>query len=273
MCTPPGSTRPCNGADGGWLAWRSQWSSNPPHPQGHKSALASFARGRIRRRIRFLRKARELAYRDLGGLVFNLHRFGQRNDALVLAKLTTLGHIDSELRALETTLHEPQPLTVLSEAGITACARCAAIHSSEDRFCPNCGLPLHRHADLPADLRTGATPPAPAQAGAPGSSPPSAFQRTLGAPVPPAQGPRTGWRLPDPDARHRHRDADAGAPATPSPAPATPAGGSPSPATPPAATPASGTPAGDAPAPAPPARGGQDDDEATAIVRPPANRQ
>src|SRR5271163_366125 len=73
-------------------------------------------RGRMRRRARFLRKARELAYRDLGGLVFNLHRFGQRNDALVLAKLSTLGHIDSELRALETTLHEPQPLTVLSEA-------------------------------------------------------------------------------------------------------------------------------------------------------------
>ena len=45
------------------------------------------ARGRARRRARFLRKARELGYRDLGGLVFNLHRFGQRNDALVLAKL------------------------------------------------------------------------------------------------------------------------------------------------------------------------------------------
>ena len=43
--------------------------------------------GAMRRRARFLRKARELAYRDLGGLVFNLHRFGQRNDALVLAKL------------------------------------------------------------------------------------------------------------------------------------------------------------------------------------------
>ncbi|MCW3069003.1 MAG: hypothetical protein JWL67_1628, partial [Solirubrobacterales bacterium] len=27
----------------------------------------------MRRRARFLRKARELAYRDLGGLVFNLH--------------------------------------------------------------------------------------------------------------------------------------------------------------------------------------------------------
>ena len=53
-----------------------------------RSRSAGFgSRGRVRRRARFLRKARELAYRDLGGLVFNLHRFGQRNDSLVLAKL------------------------------------------------------------------------------------------------------------------------------------------------------------------------------------------
>ncbi len=63
-------------------------------------------RGRMRRRMRFLRKARELAYRDLGGLVFDLHRFGRRNDALVLAKLETIGRIDTELRALEGTLEE-----------------------------------------------------------------------------------------------------------------------------------------------------------------------
>ncbi len=107
------------------------------------------SRGRARRRARFLRKARELAYRDLGGLVFNLHRFGQRNDALVLAKLTTLGQIDAELRAIEGTLGERRSITVLREAGITACPRCAAIHGSEDSFCPNCGLSLGRHVDLP----------------------------------------------------------------------------------------------------------------------------
>jgi hypothetical protein len=107
------------------------------------------ARGRVRRRARYLRKARELAYRDLGGLVFSLHRFGQRNDTLVLAKLATLSRIDAELRALEASLSERQPLTVLREAGITACPRCAAIHSGEDRFCPNCGLPMSRKSDLP----------------------------------------------------------------------------------------------------------------------------
>ena len=107
------------------------------------------SRGRARRRARFLRKARELAYRDLGGLVFNLHRFGQRNDALVLAKLNTLSKLDADLRALESMLGERQPVTVLREAGITACPRCAAIHSSEDRFCPNCGLSMARNVDLP----------------------------------------------------------------------------------------------------------------------------
>jgi hypothetical protein len=133
-------------------------------PSAERSEIAQpgfGARGRMRRRARFLRRARELAYRDLGGLVFNLHRFGQRNDALVMAKLTTLGHIDTELRTLESALEERRPITVLREAGITACARCAAIHSSEDQFCPNCGLSLGRHADLPiaGAAASPATPP------------------------------------------------------------------------------------------------------------------
>jgi hypothetical protein len=116
-------------------------------------------RGRMRRRARFLRKARELAYRDLGGLVFDLHRFGQRNDPLVMAKLTTIGNIDAELRTLEGALQAGQPVTVLREAGITACARCAAIHSSEDHFCPNCGLSMEPHVDLP--IAGAASAPAP----------------------------------------------------------------------------------------------------------------
>jgi hypothetical protein len=132
--------------------------TNPAGPAGDGDGQVSSqsdgqpgfrSRGRARRRARFLSRARELAYRDLGGLVYNLHRFGQRNDALVLAKLSTLGHIDEELRAIERALDERRPVTVLREAGITACPRCAAIHASEDRFCPNCGLPMSRNADLP----------------------------------------------------------------------------------------------------------------------------
>jgi hypothetical protein len=162
------------------------------------------ARGRVRRRARFLRKARELAYRDLGGLVFNLHRFGHRNDALVLAKLDTLGRIDTELRALESALGERQSVTVLREAGVTACPRCAAIHSGEDRFCPNCGLSMSRHVDLPI----------------------------AGAPTAPAGGPNTpaGAANPDPSPVH-----PTGAPANgPAAAPHSPAPGAAASMTPPA---------------------------------------
>ena len=167
----------------------------PPQPEAHATPAGRpgfRARGRARRRARFLRKARELAYRDLGGLVFNLHRFGQRNDPLVISKLNTLSHIDDELRSVERVLRERVPVTVLREAGITACPRCAAIHASEDRFCPNCGLPMDRHADLPV----AGAPVAPAAAAAV----PAAAAHVSPAPAPahaaatpaPAQAPATG---------------------------------------------------------------------------------
>ncbi len=127
-------------------------------------------RGRMRRRARFLRRARELAYRDLGGLVFDLHRFGQRNDRVVLAKLATLAHIDAELRALEEALHDLRPVTVLREVGIAACPRCAAIHGSDDRFCPGCGLAFDTSADRPLSTAP-ITPPAPSAEPAPAPAP------------------------------------------------------------------------------------------------------
>jgi hypothetical protein len=121
-------------------------------------------RGRIRRRIHFLLKARELAYRDLGGLVFDLHRFGQRHDTLVAAKLSTLDSIDIELRTLQVALGERRSLTVLREAGVAACPRCAAIHGSDDRFCPACGMPMGRRADRPIAVASGSPPTTPTPA-------------------------------------------------------------------------------------------------------------
>jgi hypothetical protein len=209
----------------------------------------------MRRRLRFLRKARELAYRDLGGLVFNLHRFGQRNDALVIAKLNTIGDIDSQLRALEGELEARRPLTVLREAGITACVRCAAIHASEDRFCPNCGLALGRHADLPiavaSPLTSAPAPSSPQQA--PSAQPDPSAQ--------PAQAAAASSAQPVPSA-----------PATPSVPPAASA-----PAVPARAPKAQASPrsprAGAGRAPSPPAAvepSPQTADEPTEILRPPA---
>ena len=102
------------------------------------------ARTRMRRRLRYLRRLRELAFRDLGGLVFDLHRFGRERHDLVQGKLDALGAIDGELRTLEGALRDHREYTDLREVGIAACPRCGALHDTDANFCPGCGTPLRR---------------------------------------------------------------------------------------------------------------------------------
>jgi ribosomal protein L40E len=99
-------------------------------------------RARLRRRLRYLRRVRELGFRDLGGLVFDQHRFSQVNDALVHGKLSALAAVDGELRALERALDDRRSLTELREPGVSVCSRCGALHGSDARFCPSCGTPV-----------------------------------------------------------------------------------------------------------------------------------
>ncbi len=182
-------------------------------------------RGQMRRRLRFLRRARELALRDLGGLVFDMHRFGRTREDLVAGKVGTLTRIDTELRALELALDDVQAVTVLREAGITACPRCAAIHATDARFCPNCGLPLGRHAQLPV---APSMAPAPAGAGAPGGEtpepPPLGAQAAAAGAPPAAEGaPAAAASGPESPATPASPSADPAeqlASATPAPTPA-----------------------------------------------------
>lgn len=102
---------------------------------------ASFRdRGKLRRRLRFLRRARELAFRDIGGLMFDMRRFGRDRPDLIESKIGALDAVDRELRALERILDDRRPLHELREPGITSCARCGALHASDSNFCPHCGL-------------------------------------------------------------------------------------------------------------------------------------
>lgn len=118
-------------------------------------------RTRMRRRLRYLRRLRELAFRDLGGLVFDLHRFGRERNDLVAAKLEALANIDRELRTLQDGLQQRQEFTDLREAGIAACPRCGTLHDTDANFCPGCGTSL-RTAIVRDAAPVTVTPAAPA---------------------------------------------------------------------------------------------------------------
>jgi hypothetical protein len=164
-------------------------------------------------------------------------------------------------------------VTVLREAGITACPRCAAIHSSEDRFCPNCGLSLARHAEMP--IASAAAPAAGDGAVTPPARAPTTGSHQVPAPPPPASTPASPLAPPDPASA----PASQPAPPTPAPvsthaapAPARVAPSQPAPTPPPGgrspAPPPSTGAAGVAEEPASPAR-----EESTEILRPPTGGQ
>ena len=115
--------------------------ANAPAGQDPAPGNPSFRhRGRLRRRLRYLRRVRELGFRDLGGLVFDQHRFSQANEELVRGKVNALAAVDQELRALEHALNDRRPITELREPGISVCPRCGGLHGSEARYCPSCGV-------------------------------------------------------------------------------------------------------------------------------------
>lgn len=161
-------------------------------------------RAKLRRRMRYLRRAHELGLRDLGGLVFDLHRFGRRNDQLVVGKLQALETVDAELRAIERVLGAHRDVLELREPGITACVRCGALHGTDARFCPSCGTQVDGlvavgGAPAAAAPATSEAPPMPAApvTPAPGPAP---------APPVPASGPAPAapplWSVPQPTAEH-----------------------------------------------------------------------
>jgi hypothetical protein len=133
----------------------------PGEPAADPAPRPSFReRARVRRRARYLRRLRELQLRDLGGLVFELHRFGRERGDLVAGKLDALGATSSELRGLEAALGEVRDGVELREPGIGgACPRCATLHGSADFFCSRCGLDLRAGAARAPD--TGDLDPGP----------------------------------------------------------------------------------------------------------------
>ncbi|HZV76072.1 MAG TPA: hypothetical protein VFF79_20360 [Conexibacter sp.] len=149
------------------------------------------ARGRMRRRLRYLRRLRDLQVRDLGGLVFDLRRFERKRDDLVAQKVDQIRACDDELRALELALDERRDLRDVREPGIGGtCPRCFAVFGSADRFCANCGAALGGAVQGPAQVPLAHAPvaqPVPAAPAAP--QPPATPPAPAAAPAPPAGSP------------------------------------------------------------------------------------
>jgi hypothetical protein len=105
-------------------------------------------RGRIRRRVRYLRRLRDVQLHDLGGFLVELQRFGRDRPDLVREKLSSALRTDTEIRALERSLGTEDPVREVREAGIGgACESCGAVHGSTDHFCAACGSPLRSPGD------------------------------------------------------------------------------------------------------------------------------
>jgi hypothetical protein len=100
-------------------------------------------RSQIRRRVRYLRKLRELQLRDLGGFLLEQARVGRENPEIVEAKLAGAVETDRELRQLERALDRRTSLRELREPGVGgACPSCGTVHGSSDRYCSRCGQKL-----------------------------------------------------------------------------------------------------------------------------------
>jgi hypothetical protein len=137
-------------------------------------------RGRLRRRLRYLRRVRELQLRDLGGLVYETYRMSRPRQDLVERKVSVLAATDAELRGLEHALDDVRPMLEVREPGIGGqCPRCGEIFGSDARFCSHCGAGLAGGAAAASVGQFGA----PASGAAAAGSPPGPDATPVGSSV------------------------------------------------------------------------------------------
>jgi hypothetical protein len=212
-------------------------------------------RGPLRRRLRYLRRARELMLRDLGGLLYEVHRTGggklDDHAPLLGAKVERLAALDQEAHELERILGTPRGAIVTFEPGIGgACPACGTYFAADAHYCAHCGAALTTATEPDAE----ATQPVEPRALPAGSTP------LLGL----APGAASDDRPAEPARRAAPTDETIAAPGLrvdPAPAPGegdtapTATTKRAAPATPPAAEPAATPSVAADPGPAAPARG------------------
>ena len=194
--TPQGDAAPAAGAAGGGEAAaaaepaakakaepRPVLLADPNVPAGVDPAEAPLRppagrRGRLRRRLRYLRRARELMLRDLGGLLYEVHRSGGgdvlAHAPVMDAKVQRIAGLDAEAHALEAALTAPRTETVIFQPGIGgSCPTCGDLYGSAARFCSNCGTAFGHVPTQPAAESTSSGATMESIFGRPGSASPA----------------------------------------------------------------------------------------------------
>jgi hypothetical protein len=161
-------------------------------PRELAAVPSSTRRGRLRRRLRYLRAVRELLLRDLGGFYYEAQRSEggvEPHRRLLDAKTARLATLDTEVRELEGRLAVPHPETVLRQPGIGGtCPECGELHASDARFCSRCGTQLTgRRAAASAPPRP--APSAPSAPSAASEEPKASTASLWGRPKRPEPSP------------------------------------------------------------------------------------
>jgi hypothetical protein len=135
--------------ENGWAEAQPDDGFETPWPEKARRRIVDQPEGpgtEVEPRLRHLRRRRDEQLRDLGGLVFDLYRFGQQRDPLVRAKLEAIVATD---KALE---HEgAAPAAHPAEAA--HCVHCGAATAPEQDWCLECGATVTGGADTPRGWR------------------------------------------------------------------------------------------------------------------------
>ncbi|HEX4720619.1 MAG TPA: zinc ribbon domain-containing protein [Thermoleophilaceae bacterium] len=119
-------------------------------------------RGRMRRRLRELRRLREAQLLELGALVLEAHKHGRENPPVVKTKATEAAATDTETRALADALETDAGLdTIIAEGVAGPCPTCGTLTSTTARFCSTCGTPLDGRPDAAPRVDAEAAPETP----------------------------------------------------------------------------------------------------------------
>jgi hypothetical protein len=168
----------------------------PPDPLAAASAGPA-ERGKLRRRLRRLKRVRHKQLAELGLLVVDArkHANGSRPEVLE-RRAAEAAEVDRQVRELQHAVDAHADRRELATGVAGTCRSCGDLLSTEDRFCPACGTPtsaLRRRPvhDRVADTAESAAvapdmPAAPAPAPLP---PPPAGARPATPPPPPANAP------------------------------------------------------------------------------------